>query len=331
MRTTTAAAANDGGKEDAAAASPLPLPPLLPPIPTPTTATNISSGGGGAMGPPAAINDMDDDTSVEDDDMLLVSEFPPPPYYYSLASRSSSSGEILLTPPEIPYRAFRVAAKKAKMEHQKRKLIEEEERRRALQLSPLDTMEGTIKGDGSEVAVVTTDKKHSKNNAELGDDDSFSSIDVENPNEPLVAVFGEIVEDPTLFQASAGYDIDEEKNGLEGECHDPAIVRENVKRLNRDVLHGFLLLVRKLAEDPSDHRKLRDELSHNLFLMLQECNKFREHQARELLIDTLELQLQRRALGLELLKEKIGSADDALIRLQKFREEEEMETGGGRG
>ena len=75
-----------------------------------------------------------------------------------------------------------------------------------------------------------------------------------------------------------------------------------------------------------NYRKLRDELSHNLFLMLQECNKFREHQARELLIDTLELQLQRRTLGLETLKEKIRSADDALVRLQKF-EEEGMETG----
>jgi len=54
--------------------------------------------------------------------------------------------------------------------------------------------------------------------------------------------------------------------------------------------------------------------------MLQECNKFREHQAREILIDTLELQLQRRTLGLELLKERIRSADDALEGLQKFRE-----------
>lgn len=54
--------------------------------------------------------------------------------------------------------------------------------------------------------------------------------------------------------------------------------------------------------------------------MLQECNKFREHQAREILIDTLELQLQRRTLGLELLKERIRSADDALEGLLKFRE-----------
>ena len=67
-------------------------------------------------------------------------------------------------------------------------------------------------------------------------------------------------------------------------------------------------------------RKLRDELSHNLFRMLQECNKFREHQAREILIETLEEQLERRRAGLDLLKGQIGEAKDALVTLQTFRE-----------
>ena len=63
-------------------------------------------------------------------------------------------------------------------------------------------------------------------------------------------------------------------------------------------------------------RKLRDELSHNLFLMLQECNKFREHQAREILISTLEQQLESRQEGLELLKKQIEQADSALEKLK---------------
>lgn len=50
--------------------------------------------------------------------------------------------------------------------------------------------------------------------------------------------------------------------------------------------HTFTILFR--------HRKTRDELSHNVFLMLQECNKFREHQAHETLIDMLEQQLSHR-------------------------------------
>ena len=88
-----------------------------------------------------------------------------------------------------------------------------------------------------------------------------------------------------------------------------------------NVLRSISLTYAPSQPQPNtNHRKLRDELSHNLFLMLQECNKFREHQAREILIDTLELQLQRRTLGLELLKERIRSADDALEGLLKFRE-----------
>ena len=68
------------------------------------------------------------------------------------------------------------------------------------------------------------------------------------------------------------------------------------------------------------NRKLRDQLSHNLFLMLQECNKFREHQAREILITTLEEQLKQREAGLELLKREIKEADGALGALKEFNE-----------
>ena len=57
---------------------------------------------------------------------------------------------------------------------------------------------------------------------------------------------------------------------------------------------------------------MRDELSHNVFLMLQECNKFREHQARELLIELLEQQLaERKALVAEL-QTSIAKAEELL-------------------
>ena len=46
--------------------------------------------------------------------------------------------------------------------------------------------------------------------------------------------------------------------------------------------------------------------------MLQECNKFREHQAREILIDLLERQLEERKLRIERLKECIAEADRLL-------------------
>jgi hypothetical protein len=43
--------------------------------------------------------------------------------------------------------------------------------------------------------------------------------------------------------------------------------------------------------------------------MLQECNKFREHQARELLIETLEKQLAERTALLKELQISITQAD----------------------
>lgn len=61
-------------------------------------------------------------------------------------------------------------------------------------------------------------------------------------------------------------------------------------------------------------RKSRDELSHNIFLMLQETNKFREHQSRELLIELLEQQLQERRKLAEDLEAKVARADALLAR-----------------
>lgn len=46
--------------------------------------------------------------------------------------------------------------------------------------------------------------------------------------------------------------------------------------------------------------------------MLQEANKFREHQSRELLIEILERELQEREKLVEELERKISQADELL-------------------
>ena len=51
--------------------------------------------------------------------------------------------------------------------------------------------------------------------------------------------------------------------------------------------------------------------------MLHECNKFREHQAREILIQTLEEQLLIRQSAISLLRKENASAAHAL---KTFRE-----------
>jgi hypothetical protein len=155
----------------------------------------------------------------EEDDMLLVTEFPPPPHYYGLASRNTPA-HLRLTPPEIPLRSFRVAAKKVAKEVRRAK--EESEKMRLAAC-------GDVDGTPNKTETDATMKEE--------DDDS---IDPDDPNEPVVAVFGEIVEDPTLT--------------VEEECEDPAVIRENVKRLNQEVLKGFLELVRVLVNDPKENK-----------------------------------------------------------------------------
>jgi hypothetical protein len=50
--------------------------------------------------------------------------------------------------------------------------------------------------------------------------------------------------------------------------------------------------------------------------MLQECNKFREHQAREILIELLEKQLEERKTVLSDLNTQIARADDLFPSIQ---------------
>ena len=80
--------------------------------------------------------------------------------------------------------------------------------------------------------------------------------------------------------------------------------------VQRSIIHGMCVCV--LYTDHLFDRKRRDELSHNTFLMLQECNKFREHQAREVLIELLEKQLVGRREALLVLKEQVQKANEAL-------------------
>ena len=53
--------------------------------------------------------------------------------------------------------------------------------------------------------------------------------------------------------------------------------------------------------------------------MLQECNKFREHQAREVFIETLETQLADRQNALAVLKEQIEKTDSALAQFERIK------------
>mmetsp|Transcript_7523 Transcript_7523/g.16297 ORF Transcript_7523/g.16297 Transcript_7523/m.16297 type:complete len:84 (-) Transcript_7523:463-714(-) len=66
-------------------------------------------------------------------------------------------------------------------------------------------------------------------------------------------------------------------------------------------------------------RTKRENLANNLVHMHEEANKFREHQAREILIGTLQRQVDERRRVLDDLNEQILKADEALkAALYKF-------------
>jgi hypothetical protein len=252
---------------------------------------------------PAATEDLPGEGDAPGEASLLVSEFPPPPYYYRLAKT--------LTPPTIPREALERGTKRAAAAASRARA--ESERLRL--------------GDEAD-----------KTDAILG---GVSAVEPHEEEEgDVVAVFGEIVEDPLLVEPP-------------DRCEDPTVVRDQVKRLNRQVLQRFVNLVQDLVHRPMDNkyvsvvvtatvvvaletntvpmcavlfcfilpyrsiaplrfpfsRETRDDLSHNTFLMLQEVNKLREHQARELLIELLEKQLADRSTLLGELQTIIAQAD----------------------
>jgi MED7 protein len=273
------------------------------------TTTNSTSGGGGRV----VEQDIDD---VPGEATLLVSEFPPPPYYYARALQNyRTSGEgstesatsavggatstlskafssYPLLPPEIPIDALSrgtrraaAAAARARIEAERLRLIE-------MGYTTSDERTGAILGSGSSTIGANSGGGPSGGGGIMDDNSQEEEGDV-------VAVFGEIVEDPIQVTP---IDV----------CEDPKIVRTELKRLNRKVVQGFVQLVQDLVHRPIDNKKTRDELSHNIFLMLQECNKFRDHQAREILIELLEKQLRHRKLLIKELRDVISQADDLL-------------------
>ena len=175
---------------------------------------------------------------------------------------------------------------------------------------------------------------------------TVTNDDNNNDDDNVIAAFGEIVEDPILSMNES--DI----------CHDPTIIRDTIKLLNRKVIQGFLQLVHTLANDDDDDNDdditsltttttttsaadtadndtttelLCNEVSNNIFLMLKECNKFRYHQACEILIRTLECQYERRKKGLLLIQREIDVANRALEELHLYQSSMEEETRGGGG
>jgi hypothetical protein len=241
---------------------------------------------------------LDNDAIEDDDAAQLVSEFPIPPPYYKLA--------VTLTPPPIPHEKLVRSTKKSYIERLKTlKREEEEERRRFGEDFALNADGVQVDSNNAPDVIVgskTSDVDRTNRSVVLSVEDE-SDID----NGPFLSVFGpeSYVEDPTLIP-------------VQDDCHDPKEVQKRVTQLNKDILQDFVTLVGDLVNNPEGHQICRDRLLRNIESILKECNKFREHQSREILIDTLEQQLKDRISSIDRLNGYIQDADDQLKRLKEI-------------
>jgi hypothetical protein len=167
---------------------------------------------------------------------LLVTEFPPPPYYYRFAS--------LLRPPPIPNDAITRGTNRAAAIAARAREAERQQRLTELR-----------RGDDSQ------SNDDDKTDSILGGVIKDAKFD-ENDEGEVVAVFGEIVEDPLLVEPLDYYD-------------DPIVVRDEVKRLHQIVLRTFVRMVQDLVHRPLENKYVakcrqvllaRSMLSHPLTL-----------------------------------------------------------------
>jgi hypothetical protein len=172
---------------------------------------------------PAAAEASPGEGDAPGEASLLVSEFPPPPYYYRLAKT--------LTPPAIPHEALErgtsraaAAAARARAESERLQLGDEADKTDAI-LGGVSSVEPHMEEEGD-----------------------------------VVAVFGEIVEDPLLVEPP-------------DRCEDPTVVRDQVKRLNRQVLQRFVNLVQDLVHRPMDNKYVLVGLAVAVAVALENRNQ----------------------------------------------------------
>jgi hypothetical protein len=199
---------------------------------------------------------------------LLVSEFPPPPPFY----KKMRTDQILFKqpPPRIPRKALRRGTARARAAADRLRAEAEAERLRQLAFindgkKKLSSGGGLgDSGDGKGDAPggpESTKEVDDRTGAILGGAAVSSTLGApsaaaaattrllapdDDETDPVVAVFGEIVEDPLLVRP-----LDR--------CDDPKAVRDRVKQLNGQVLEGFVRLVQDLVHRPAENKYVQNK------------------------------------------------------------------------
>jgi len=93
------------------------------------------------------------------------------------------------------------------------------------------------------------------------------------------------------------------------QVYDPnRTTQEELKRLNKSILHKFLELLDFLVNDPEHAQSKVDELELLFVNFHYLLNGYRTHQARQTLISWLEEQLERRSKALDNIRQLLSQA-----------------------
>ena len=199
----------------------------------------------------------------EGEAQCLVSEFPNPPPYYQLFG-SLPADAAVPPPPPIPTATLEATARRVADITAAVHQLRDEQR---------DTLVGadpTSAAAASAHAAIAEASRPPDNLAEV------------------VSIFGEVVEDPLLRIA----------DGREA-CDDPTDIAREMRSVTGDIVTTFVTLTQVLLQEPAAAREQLVRVSKLLATLLEESNRYREHQARENLIGVLEEQVaaKRRALA----------------------------------
>jgi len=219
----------------------------------------------------------------EGEAQCLVSEFPNPPPYYKLFSGSLPADQ-LPPPPSIPT---------AKLEATAAKVAEITAAVQTIRDELADTLVGV--DPSSAVAAAA--------HAAIAAASAPPNLD------EVVSIFGEVVEDPLLR-------ITDEKAD---KCDDPSDVAREMKQINNEIMKSFVTLTNVLLQAPAVARSELVKVSKLLVRLLEQSNRYREHQARENLIAVLEETAEAKRAALAEVERELEATEAALEEVVKLK------------
>mmetsp|Transcript_9758 Transcript_9758/g.27324 ORF Transcript_9758/g.27324 Transcript_9758/m.27324 type:complete len:228 (-) Transcript_9758:375-1058(-) len=225
---------------------------------------------------------MTDAVPQEGEAQCLVSEFPNPPPYYKLFG--SLPAHRLPPPPPIPTAKLEATAQKvAEITTAVQKIRDEQQ----------DTLVGVDPSSAVAAAAHGT----------------IAEASAPPDLEEVISIFGEVVEDPLLRIAN-------EKET----CDNPRDIASEMKKVNKEIMTSFVTLTNVLLQEPEAAREELVKVSKLLVRLLEESNRYREHQARENLIAVLEEKVEAKRKALAEVERDLETTEAALEEVAKLRD-----------